>query len=135
MVLWKFIVKREVELMINDFTQELQDQLARYGRLLDEDLLEAAKDSTKALQSTLKEVSPKRKVNGGAYAKDWRVKKKGKQYTVYNQKHYQLTHLLEKGHATRNGGRTRAFPHIIPEGEKAIQDFLETLERMVEEQR
>jgi hypothetical protein len=119
--------------MINDFTQELQDQLEKYGQLIDEKVLEAAQDATKELAATLKTVSPKRKVNGGAYAKDWRVKKQARKYTVYNAKHYQLTHLLEKGHATRNGGRTRAFPHIIPEGEQAIEKFLAALDRMVEE--
>ena len=37
-----------------------------------------------------------------------------RKYAVWNAKFYRLVHLLEKGHAKRGGGRTRAFPHMGP---------------------
>jgi hypothetical protein len=40
--------------------------------------------------------------------------------------YYRLTHLLEHGHATVNGGRTRAFPHI-KYGEDLAKKRLEEL--------
>lgn len=56
----------------------------------------------------------------GDYRKSWRSKKTAESpstitVTVYaGSGQYRLTHLLEKGHAKVNGGRTRAFPHIAP---------------------
>ena len=48
---------------------------------------------------------------------------------VVHSKRYQLTHLLEFGHAKRGGGRTRAFPHIAPAEQAGIEQLARDIER------
>lgn len=45
--------------------------------------------------------------------------------------YYRLTHLLEYGHATVNGGRTRRFPHIQYGEEWAQKRLPEEIEKAV----
>jgi len=46
--------------------------------------------------------------------------------TLYaDERGYRLAHLLEYGHRTRNGGKTRAFPHWRPVEKKMTNAFEE----------
>ena len=66
----------------------------------------------------------------GKYRKGWKVTSRQKhrgdtEQIVHNKTDYQLTHLLEYGHAGPNGGRnvSRAFEHIKPVADKCPEIF------------
>ncbi len=67
----------------------------------------------------------------GQYAKGWRKKKDGTSYVVHNATNAGLTHLTERGHAKRNGGRTQAQPHISIAEQEAIKKFENKVERAI----
>ena len=74
-----------------------------------------------------KEIENNAPVKTGEYKKSWEISegdksKNGASYIVHSKK-YQLTHLLEFGHAKRGGGRTRAFPHISKGEKLAIKEL------------
>ncbi len=114
----------EIEKILNEYGDECVDALS-----------ESIEETAKEAQKELKHFNQGRKTWRN-YPKGWSVKiEKSRLSTegvVYNSNHYQLTHLLEFGHATRNGGRTAAFPHIAEVNEFAQKDVLERLQRKLE---
>lgn len=84
-----------------------------------------AKETVKELKTTSPEGEGSRK---GHYKDGWTSTVESENAVsigirVYNKKKPGLTHLLEKGHAKRGGGRTRTFPHIAPAEKQAVEEY------------
>lgn len=90
---------------------------------------ESLEETAAAAAESLRRGGPYRE-RTGTYTKDWTHDQRSSRtsvitglngYSVYNKKYYQLTHLLEKGHQLRKGGRkvgnVKAFEHIAPVNE------------------
>ena len=74
--------------------------------------------------------------NSKGYNKGWRITqtKRDKEKhakRIHNATDYQLTHLLEKGHALRQGGRTAAFPHIAPVEQKCEIKLIDNIKKHI----
>ena len=118
----------------NNFT-DVVDILNEYSYDVQEGLELAAQNNANLAANELKASSGTYKIRTGKYNKGWRVnEKKGRGYIncrVHNATNWQLTHLLENGHTTRNGGRTRAFKHIRPVEEKYVNKYVEDVEKII----
>lgn len=115
----------------HNMTDEIMDVLNAYADMAVEDMKEIVETTAKECRDRIRATAP---VRTGAYAKSWTVKK-GEvtstkvSATVQSRGHSQLTHLLEFGHAKRNGGRVAARPHIAAARAQAA----ENLERKLKE--
>lgn len=120
-----------VKIDYSDLSEEISKQLQTFNAGLQRSLNEKVEEVAAWSARELQKGGPYDE-KSGKYTKDWDHKlKKGsytsggiltEQYTVYNKKHYQLTHLLEKGHLSRDGKkRVRPFEHIKPVEEMAAQ--------------
>lgn len=107
--------------ILNDYSEEVQELI-----------IKNAEEVSKKGKEELKRTSPKRT---GDYRKGWRVKEtKGRGFVecvIHNATDYQLTHLLEKPHATRNGGKTTPKVHIAPVAESCSSEFETNVERAI----
>lgn len=111
-----------------DAVAEILDEYAETTEL---GMKKAVRDAGNTVKKAIGEGAP---VKTGKYAKSWAVKTTKEtanalEVTVHSRNRYQLAHLLEHGHAKRNGGRTRAIPHIAPAEEKGMEQLERDIER------
>ena len=101
----------------------IADALEEFQEETMQDVKNSVEDAAKFCVNELEENSPELT---GDYAKGWRKKTAYESATdirvdVYNKTDYQLTHLLEDGHAKVSGGTVPGTPHIGPAAEKASE--------------
>ena len=119
---------------IDEMAAAINEGLEEYANLSSQGVKSAVRKTSKAVKDQINGSAP---VRTGRYAKSWKVKTTAEssqslEQTVYSPNRYMLSHLLEKGHAKRGGGRVRAIPHIAPAEaageEKLTQDIIRGLQ-------
>lgn len=111
--------------IINEVTEEVKGALYEASDTVGE-------QAAQKLQAT----SPRGKT--GSYADGWEYMQRADGGVVYNATDYQLTHLLEFGHAVRprptHKGKKRRVegkPHIAPVEQWANQELMNTITRLL----
>jgi len=121
----------KIKVSSDELADVISKEITEYSQEVTEALKENITEVANETQSRLKLTSPKRT---GKYAKGWKIKKVYEnkfdiRFVLFNTR-YQLTHLLEFGHAKQNGGRTRDFPHIGPAEEAATQSLTDRMKKL-----
>lgn len=100
----------------NAIARALSEYTTEVEKTLEKEKENVAKKGVKMLKNTSPSAT-------GSYKKGWRVKSVGTAKVIHNATDYQLTHLLEYGHAKKSGGRVAPVVHIKPVEDKIIEDY------------
>lgn len=116
---------------VDDLSTVIKRELEEYCTFTAEEVKQIVEEVGENVKNEIQEKAP---VDTGAYRKSWKVTKAketatSKSVVVHSEKRYRLTHLLEKGHAKRGGGRVAAKVHIAPAEANAEKQLIERVER------
>ncbi len=112
----------------------VMEELNKYSKLAASDMKKAINEAGKTAKKEIEKNAPKRT---GKYGRSWRIKKMKEtsdslEITVHSKDRYQIAHLLENGHAKRNGGRVMGQPHIKNAQEEAEKQLMDDIERALQ---
>lgn len=125
---------------VDELSNEIEKALTDFVGVTEDAVEKGVSETAKNAVSELRSAHPAGSGQYGSwdkYNRGWKVMqtKTDKRYhrkaTIHNATDYQLTHLLEKGHALVNGGRTRAFPHIAPIAEKCEDELVQNIKKYI----
>lgn len=119
---------------IDELASEIIKGFEEYVDLTTDSMKKAVENAGKTVAKHIQENAPKRT---GKYAKSWTSTTTSEtsskiQVVVYSKNRAWLTHLLENGHAKKNGGRVAAQPHIAPAEEFGVTELEKEIQKALE---
>lgn len=116
---------------IDDLADAVNSSLNEYKTVSVENVKKAVRSASETVKDKIQDKAP---VDTGAYRKSFTITKQEETAdslinVVHSKNRYQLTHLLEHGHAKRNGGRTKALVHIAPAEKAGIDRLISEVEK------
>ena len=124
----------------DDLAKEIEKTLQDWEKVTNEAAVKGLAVTAEKAVEKLQNAHPDGAEKWGSWDKynaSWGVKQDTSKNTstmiIHNKKHYQLTHLLENGHALRNGGTSGKFPHIGPVAEEAEDELLDNIKKFIKE--
>ena len=128
----------KILLQSEELTDAIMDMLTDYKKEVADGIFRVGKKAIKEIERKSIDTAPiGRRVAGDHFRES--ITSKSEQDRLGNSTHiwyvkapnYRLTHLLVHGHATRNGGRTRANPFLKNATEAALKQYLNDVERVI----
>lgn len=121
---------------VDNLANAIMKELEEFKNVTEEACDKGVSETAKEALSKLHNAHPSGSGKYGSwdkYNKGWTVKKtkRDKTATIHNATDYQLTHLLEKGHALKGGGRAQAFPHIAPVAEECEAKLVQNIQKWI----
>ncbi len=118
---------------IDEMADVIGRELREYANVASDGVKKAVRKTANATRKQIQESAP---VKSGTYAQSWKASVVQEyadrlHITVHSPKRYMLAHLLENGHAKRNGGRVQGNPHIKPAEEMATRMLEEKLRDLI----
>lgn len=116
---------------IDRLAETVMEGLSEYADLATDEMKDAVRNAGKTVKKEIQKNAPEKT---GAYKKSWTTKKvketsNSLELVVYSKNRYQLAHLLEFGHAKRNGGRVSGKEHITPAEQEAVRQLERDIEK------
>lgn len=116
---------------------DLYDIIKKQFQTYTDDVVKDIKKSARKISlNAVREVKQKSPQKTGEYSKYWGrnfiEKDDGIYIMVHQKKKPTLTHLLEKGHKSRNGSKVAGIEHIAPVEEKANEEFSKKIDEIIQ---